>query len=231
MKPAVLVKTGILDYQKAWDLQRALHRKRLAREIPDTLILTQHPHTYTLGKSGHENHLLVDETALKREGVGVFRIDRGGDITYHGPGQIVGYPILDLRNHYLDVHRFLRDLEEVLIRVLADHGLEAGRVPGLTGVWVNGAKVAAIGVKVSRWVTMHGFAFNVDPDLRYFGRIVPCGIPDKPVTSVRQLLGHRVDYGEVEACVAERFSQVFGLDLRPVDQSEFETLTSVAEVG
>ncbi len=213
MKIGRVFKTGILDYQTAWDWQRELHQQRVAGEIPDTLILTEHPHSYTIGKAGGENHLVADERVLKQNGIGVYRIDRGGDITYHGPGQIVGYPILDLHNYYLDVHRFLRDLEEVIIRTLAEYDIRAGRVDGLTGVWVNGAKIAAIGVKVSRWVTMHGFAFNVNTDLKYFGNIVPCGISDKPVTSMEKLLGTKLDFEEVQNLIHHKFEEVFEIDL------------------
>lgn len=213
MKIGRIIKTGLLDYQTAWDWQRELHQQRVAGEIPDTLILTEHPHTYTIGKSGGENNLVADERLLKQNGITVYRIDRGGDITYHGPGQIVGYPILDLHNYYLDVHRFLRDLEEVIIRTLAEYDIRAGRVDGLTGVWVAGAKIAAIGVKVSRWVTMHGFAFNVNTDLKYFSNIVPCGISDKPVTSVAKLLGGEVDYDCVRETVWEKFEEVFAIEL------------------
>ena len=213
MKQGVLIKAGRLDYQTAWDLQRELYQQRLAGEIEDAFLLTEHPHTYTLGKSGQEENLVADEFALKRQGIEVFRIDRGGDITYHGPGQIVGYPILDLHHHYLDVHRFLRDLEEVIIQTLSDYKIAASRVEGLTGVWVDGAKVAAIGVKVTRWITMHGFAFNVNTDLSYFGNIIPCGITDKPVTSMEKLLGGQLDYAEVQDIVCEKFGEVFGIDL------------------
>ncbi len=213
MKQGSLLKVGRLDYQTAWDLQRELYEQRLAGEIADAFLLTEHPHTYTLGKSGQEENLVADEFALRRQGIEVFRIDRGGDITYHGPGQIVGYPILDLHNHYLDVHRFLRDLEEVIIQTLAEYKIKAGRVEGLTGVWVDGAKVAAIGVKVTRWITMHGFAFNVNTDLSYFGNIVPCGITDKPVTSMEKLLGSQLDYVEVQDKVCEKFGEVFGVEL------------------
>ncbi|TDI94844.1 MAG: lipoyl(octanoyl) transferase LipB [Caldithrix sp.] len=213
MKQGVLIKAGRLDYQTAWDLQKELFERRLAGDIEDTLLLTEHPHTYTLGKSGQEENLIADEFALKREGIEVFRIDRGGDITYHGPGQIVGYPILDLHHHYLDVHRFLRDLEEVIIQTLADYKIAASRVEGLTGVWVEGAKVAAIGVKVTRWITMHGFAFNVNTDLSYFGNIVPCGITDKPVTSMEKLLCSQLDFVEVQDKVCAKFEEVFGIEL------------------
>ena len=213
MKQGILIKAGRLDYQTAWDLQKELFERRLAGDIEDTFLLIEHPHTYTLGKSGHEENLVADEFALKRQGIEVFRIDRGGDITYHGPGQIVGYPILDLHHHYLDVHRFLRDLEEVIIQTLADYKIAASRVEGLTGVWVEGAKVAAIGVKVTRWINMHGFAFNVNTDLSYFGNIIPCGIIDKPVTSMEKLLGGQLEYVEVQDKVCAKFEEVFEIDL------------------
>ncbi len=213
MKQGSLIKAGRLDYQTAWDLQKELFERRLAGDIEDTLLLIEHPHTYTLGKSGQEENLVADEFALKRQGIEVFRIDRGGDITYHGPGQIVGYPILDLHHHYLDVHRFLRDLEEVIIQTLADYKIAASRVEGLTGVWVEGAKVAAIGVKVTRWITMHGFAFNVNTDLSYFGNIIPCGITDKPVTSMEKLLGGQLEYVEVQDKVCAKFEEVFEIEL------------------
>jgi lipoyl(octanoyl) transferase len=208
-----IIKTGLLDYQTAWDWQRDLHQQRVTGEIPDTLILTEHPHTYTIGKAGGENNLVVDERLLKQNGITVYRIDRGGDITYHGPGQIVGYPILDLHNYYLDVHRFLRDLEEVIISTLAEYDIRAGRIDGLTGVWVDDAKIAAIGVKVSRWVTMHGFAFNVNTDLKYFGNIIPCGISDKPVTSMQKHLGSRLELEQVQNLIHHKFEEVFQVDL------------------
>lgn len=213
MKKAYIVKTGLLDYQDAWDLQRQLHQSRVAGDMVDVLLLTEHPHTYTIGKAGGEDHLIADETRLRNRGITVYRIDRGGDITYHGPGQIVGYPILDLHNYYLDVHRYLRDLEEVIIQTLAEYGIQGSRVKGLTGVWVDGAKVAAIGVKVSRWVTMHGFAFNVNTDLNYFGNIIPCGIVNKPVTSMTRLLERKVDYEEVRNMLTQKFAEIFGLTL------------------
>lgn len=215
MRQGNLVKTGLWDYQEAWDAQLQLHKARVAGEIKDTLILAEHPHTYTIGKTGSEENLLVDEWRLARDGITVHRIDRGGDITYHGPGQIVGYPILDLHNYYLDVHRFLRDIEEVIIRTLAEYDIEAGRSEGLTGIWVNGAKIAAIGIKVSRWVTMHGFAFNVNTDLDYFGNIVPCGITNKSVTSMQELLREALDFVDVRRQVSQKFSEVFDIELMP----------------
>ncbi len=166
---------------------------------------------------------MTDERDLRDKGISVYRIDRGGDITYHGPGQIVGYPILDLHNHYLDMHRFLRDLEEVIIQTLAAYEVGAGRVEGLTGVWVNGEKIAAIGVKVSRWITMHGFAFNVNTDLDYFGNIIPCGISDKAVTSMQHLLGYKLDFEEVRSVVCEKFEAVFGLELFPTQLADISS--------
>lgn len=221
MNQCVLIETGLLDYQEAWDLQRKVHEERVAGRLEDTLILTEHPHTYTIGKAGGEQNLITDEAALAENGISTYRIDRGGDITYHGPGQIVGYPILDLHNYYLDVHRFLRDLEEVIIRTLSEYGIKAGRVQGLTGVWVDGAKIAAIGVKVTRWVTMHGFAFNVNTDLDYFSKIVPCGISDKPVTSVRELLWEKQSLPEVRKQISRRFAEVFQVELRKVSLDKF----------
>jgi lipoyl(octanoyl) transferase len=214
MKHGNIIKTGLWDYQEAWDIQGRLHPARVAGDVEDTLILTEHPHTYTIGKAGGEANLLVDEKRLSDAGIAVHRIDRGGDITYHGPGQIVGYPILDLHDYYLDIYRFLRDLEEVLIRTLAFYDLKAERVQGLTGVWVGGAKVAAIGMKVSRWVTKHGFAFNVNTDLDYFGNIVPCGITDKSVTSIQRLVGESVSLVETRDLVAREFSSVFDIELQ-----------------
>lgn len=211
MKAATLIHAGRLDYQTAWDYQKRLHRRRVQHDVPDTLILTEHPHTYTIGKSGDEANLVTDERLLNHRGIKVHRIDRGGDITYHGPGQIVGYPILDLHDHYLDTLRFLRDLEKVIILTLAEYQVQAERVPGLTGVWVDGAKIAAIGVKISRWVTMHGFAFNVNTDLGFFTHIVPCGIGDKSVTSLRKLLGREVDMAVAIERVVRQFECVFGI--------------------
>ncbi len=211
MVSARVIQAGQLDYQVAWDFQRKIHQERVAGRCPDTLVLTEHPHTYTIGKSGDGSNLVTDENELKQQGITVYRIDRGGDITYHGPGQIIGYPILDLHDYYLDIHRFLRELEEVIILTLADYGITAGRVKGLTGVWVENAKVAAIGIKVSRWVTMHGFAFNLNTDLKYFGHIVPCGITDRPVTSMQLLLGRKLDISEVSEKLVDNFGKVFGI--------------------
>jgi len=218
LKTANLLNVGLLDYEKAWQLQRKIHQKRVSGESPDTLIFCEHPHTYTIGKTGYDAHLLADENTLARQGVQVHRIDRGGDITYHGPGQIVGYSILDLHDHYLDVHRYLRDIEQVIINTLAEYDIRAERDESYTGVWVNGEKIAAIGVKVSRWVTMHGFAFNVNVDLSYFNNIVPCGISDKAVTSLGSLKRQKMDMREVVGKVADNFSDTFGLNFEKRDE-------------
>jgi lipoyl(octanoyl) transferase len=206
---------GTLSYEEAMALQKRLVSERQAGVAPDTLLLLEHPVTYTIGRSGGEEHLLVPEDGIRRDGGSVFRVDRGGDITYHGPGQLVGYPILDLNQHYRDVHRYLRDLESLLIRLLGDYGIRAGLLPGLTGVWVGEEKVAALGVHVSRWVTSHGFALNVNTNLEDFRRIVPCGIRDHGVTSMERLLGRQVPLEEVAEKAARQFALVFGLRFDP----------------
>lgn len=205
---------GRTDYGECWDLQHQLLEKRKAGGVGDLLLLTEHDHVYTIGKSGSDDHLLIGEEKSESKAVPVYHNDRGGDITYHGPGQLVGYPILDLSNYYLDLHRYLRDLEEVIIRTLECYGVKGERDSRYTGVWVGNDKICAIGVKTSRWVTMHGFAFNLNTDLSYFERIIPCGILGKGVTSLRKLLGHEVEPGEAARKVAAEFGGVFGCDLR-----------------
>ncbi len=200
-----------VPYADALLWQYDLVRRRQAGETGDTLLLLEHPPTITLGRGSAEADLLTDEAALARRGVAVERVDRGGEITAHMPGQIVGYPILDLRRHGQDLHRYLRDLEEVIIRVLAIYGLAGSRIPGLTGVWVQDAKIAAIGIKVSRWVSMHGFALNVNPDLTPMRRdFVPCGIRDRGVTSLAELRpGAAPGRPDVEAHLVKAFAEVF----------------------
>ena len=204
-----------LPYIDALAQQYALVRERQAGEIPDTLLLLEHPPTITLGRGSVEADLRVSEAELKQRGVAVERVDRGGEITYHAPGQLVGYPVLDLRQHGQDLHRYLRDLEEVIVLTLAHFGLKGERIAGLTGVWVDGRKIAAIGIKVSRWVSMHGFALNIDADLTPFRRdFVPCGITDRDVTSLAEQLGERCPpRTEVETALLESFAQVFGMSL------------------
>ena len=195
-------------------MQRSLVEDRRAGRIDDMLLLVEHPHVLTLGVRGDggRSHILVTPEALASRGVEVHETGRGGDITYHGPGQIVGYPIVDLKPDRCDVHRYVRDLEEVLIRTAASYGVEAGRVDGLTGVWVGREKLAAIGVRISRWITSHGFAFNVSTDLEYFDLIVPCGIADRGVTSLERLLGRTVDRREVEEHLVANLRDVFAYE-------------------
>ena len=202
---------GLMPYPEALALQRALVEDRRANRVSDLLLFVEHPHVLTLGVRGDggRTHILEAPEALASRGVDVHETGRGGDITYHGPGQIVGYPILDLKPDRCDVHRYVRDLEDVLIRTATDYGIDAGRVEGLTGVWVGRDKLAAIGVRIARWITSHGFALNVTTDLEYFNLIVPCGIAGRGVTSLSRLLGRPVDRAEVEDRIASHFSRVF----------------------
>ena len=182
------------------------------------LLFCEHPHVYTLGKSGKPEHLLLSEEQLEKVGATYYKINRGGDITYHGPGQLVGYPILDLDHFFPDIHKYLRFLEEVFIKVMADYGLQGERSPGETGVWMDvgkptARKILALGVKASRWVTMHGWAFNVNADLNYFGNIIPCGIDDKDVTSLEKELGHKVPMEEVKEKAKKSLVEIFHVEL------------------
>jgi lipoate-protein ligase B len=219
---------GRTRYGEVWDLQRALWALRTEGAIGDIVLLTEHEHVYTIGKSGDDNHLLASVEELRAGGIEVFAVDRGGDITYHGPGQLVGYPILDLNSRTPDIHKYLRDIEEVLIRTLRTYGLTGVREEGMTGVWVDGEKVAAIGVKVSRWVTMHGFALNVNTDLSKFGRIIPCGIFHKGVTSMERLLGRSVLLDEVIERLEQSFEEVFACQHVPVSA---EAIREAVECG
>jgi lipoyl(octanoyl) transferase len=202
---------GVVPYREALDMQRALVEERKAGRVGDVLLLLEHPHVLTLGVRGDggRSHIVATPEALAARGVEVFETGRGGDITYHGPGQLVGYPIIDLKPDRCDVHRYVRDLEEVLIRTAAEFGIVAGRAAGLTGVWVGGEKLAAIGVRIARWVTSHGFALNVCSDLDFFDLIVPCGIADRGVTSFARL-GVSATVAEVAGRVAANFCDVFG---------------------
>ena len=207
---------GLIPYLEAWELQRHLAAKIAAGEASETLLLLEHPHTYTIGRRGGHEHLLASPEELRARGATVVETDRGGDITYHGPGQLIGYPLLDLRRRTGgDVHRYLRTLEEALIGVLEEYGLRGEREPEYTGVWCGGAKVAAMGVKVSRGVTMHGFALNVGTDLSYFDLIVPCGIHGRRVTSIEKLLGRPVEASTVRAALERNLAREFGVRLVP----------------
>jgi lipoyl(octanoyl) transferase len=209
-----------VPYADALAHQTALHeackgaRSDAHSASPEALLLLEHPHVITLGRAAARAHVLVDARERASRGIELFETGRGGDVTYHGPGQLVGYPILDLAPDRCDVRRYVRDLEEVLIRAALDYGVEASRIPGLTGVWVGDEKLAAIGVRISRWVTMHGFAFNVSTDLDYFRLIVPCGIEGRGVTSLAHLLGRTLATREVAARVAARFGEVFGREMK-----------------
>ena len=231
-KKTKFIHLGLMDYQEAWDYQEELFKKSVDRKIANRklpeeeqlstdnyLIFCQHPHVYTLGKSGKPEHLLLDEAGLVEKHAQYYKINRGGDITYHGPGQIVGYPILDLDNFFTDIHKYLRFLEEAIILTLKDYGITAGRIDGLTGVWIDfededkARKICAMGVKSSRWVTMHGFAFNVHADLNYFGYIIPCGIDDKAVTSLDRELGYKPQIEEVEEKLKGHITSLFEMEL------------------
>jgi lipoyl(octanoyl) transferase len=229
MKNALQVELGFIGYAEAFALQQRLVAARKAGLIEDVLLLCEHPHVITLGRNGKRAHLLASENVLRQKGVEFHETDRGGDITYHGPGQIVGYPILDLGAIRRDVHWYVRMLEELMIRATAEFEISAKRVEGKTGIWVDAAeteeKLAAIGVHISRWVTSHGFAYNVATDLRYFDLIVPCGIAERKATSLEKLLGRGVRLDEVAPRLAKYFGEVFALEIREMDKAElFEQL-------
>jgi lipoyl(octanoyl) transferase len=225
-KTCRVVELGRREYGPACELQRRIVAARKAGAVPDVLLLCEHPHVITLGRNGKTEHLRASEGVLRQMGVDFHSTDRGGDITYHGPGQIVGYPIVDLAGIRRDVAWYVRQLEEAMIRATAEWGIEATRVPGLTGVWVEVAsgeeKLAAIGVHLSRWVTSHGFAYNVSTDLRYFDLIVPCGIAGKRATSLERLLGRAIPSAEAAPRLARHFAEVFGFRLRPASYAELE---------
>jgi lipoyl(octanoyl) transferase len=222
---------GLVDYQIAWDKQEALLAETVARKIANRslpeneqiftknhLIFCEHSHVYTLGKSGKEEHLLLSNSELEAAEAQFYKTNRGGDITYHGPGQLVGYPVFDLENFFTDIHKYMRFLEEAIINTCAHFGIKAGRIAGLTGVWIgfeagqNPRKICAMGVKTSRWVTMHGLALNVNTDLTYFKNIVPCGIDDKAVTSMKLELGQSVNIEEVKLVLYHNLSELFGFE-------------------
>ena len=232
MNKQIIVKDlGHKDYKETWDYQESLFeeivelkRKNRAENTdlptPNYFLFVEHPHVYTLGKSGHIENLLIDEAALAKKGATFYKINRGGDITYHGPGQIVGYPIIDLENFFTDIHKYLRSLEEVIIRTLADYGIKGERSEGETGVWLDvgtpfARKICAMGVRASRWVTMHGFALNVNTDLGYFDNIIPCVIRGKAVTSLNvEFSKEKVDTEEVKRYILKHFEEIFGVTIK-----------------
>lgn len=228
-KKVEFIDWGLIDYQEAWNRQETIfdstvvskiqnRTNNTALETSNYLVFCEHPHVYTLGKSGKPENLLLNDQGLADKQATYYKINRGGDITYHGPGQIVGYPILDLDNFFTDIHLYLRTLEEAVILTLSDYGIVAGRYPGFTGVWIDAdnekaRKICAMGVRCSRWVTMHGFAFNVNADLDYFKNIVPCGIDDKDVTSMRRELGRELDMEEVKQKLKSHIATLFEMQL------------------
>jgi lipoyl(octanoyl) transferase len=230
-KKTQFINLDLIDYKEAWDYQADIFNRILTvksenrnlaeeqrRHTDNYLIFCEHPHVFTLGKSGDENNLLIKKDSLNTVDAAYYHINRGGDITYHGPGQIVGYPVLDLENFFTDIHRYMRLLEESVIQTLAEFQIDAGRIPGLTGVWIEpendkkARKICALGVKTSRWVTMHGFAFNINTDLRYFDYIVPCGLNDKAVTSLEREIGKKQDMQNVREVLKEKVGAQFGMD-------------------
>lgn len=243
MKELLVVDLGLAEYGAAWELQRRVVAARKAVAVPDVLLLCEHPHVITLGRNGKRAHLVASDHVLGQMGVSFFETNRGGDITYHGPGQLVGYPILNLSEIRRDVGWYVRSLEEAMIRASAEFGVSGRRVAGRTGVWVDGAnrvmevkeveggeeakdeeKLAAIGVHLSRWVTSHGFAYNVSTDLRYFDLIVPCGIVGKRATSLEKLLGRRVEMKEIAPRIAAHLGEIFGLEPRAAAPDALEAL-------
>jgi lipoyl(octanoyl) transferase len=248
-KPVFFKDLGVMDYGAAWELQDVLMQQNLKlksdwyrsadtgpRELPDTthfLLFCEHPHVYTLGKSGHMENLLVNDSRLRELNVSFSKTNRGGDITYHGKGQIVGYPILDLEHFFTDLGKYMRSLEEVVIRTIAHYGIEGDRLPGSTGVWLdvgtpNARKICAMGVRCSRWITMHGFALNVNTDLKYFDYIVPCGITDKTVTSMNKELGREVAEQEVKEKLLAAFAEVFETEIKPMTEEQLGALTQLS---
>jgi lipoyl(octanoyl) transferase len=228
MRNVIFSDLGLIDYKEAWDFQEKLFEKIVNQKLANRdkpaneqstpenyLLFCAHPHVYTLGKTGHPENLLVNEEQLNEIHATFYKINRGGDITYHGPGQIVGYPLLDLDQFFTDIHKYLRFLEETIIRMLAEYGIKGDRYPGYTGVWIDvnnplkARKICAMGVRTSRWVTMHGWALNVNSDLSYFGNIVPCGIDDKAVTSMEKELGAKVNEEEVKEKLKKHFAALF----------------------
>ena len=200
---------GLIDYQKAWDLQKETLQKVISVEQPDTFFLLEHPNTYTLGKGANEKNLVADESFLESNGIQVIKIDRGGDITYHGPGQLVGYPIINLNGVNKNSRRYIWSIEETIIHACKHYGVDAGRNPDHTGVWIENRKICAIGIKLTRWVTSHGFAFNVNTDMKIFDGIIPCGISDKEVTSLEKEAGRKFDMDEMKEIVKKYFVEIF----------------------
>jgi lipoate-protein ligase B len=207
-----IINLGLVDYQKAWDLQHLLWAKRVVGELPDLLLLLEHPHVITLGRRGNRSHLLASQEVLEMMRIPIFHVERGGDVTYHGPGQMVVYPILDLKEYGYRLIRYIGQLEEVILRILKDFGIEGRRDPVNRGVWVDGEKIASVGVAIKRWVSFHGFSLNYETDLKYFELINPCGLEGKKMTSMAKILGTKISREELVERIDFHFKQIFGRD-------------------
>ena len=216
---------GIVQYDVGLRLQQTSVERLRSAQDPEQLFLLEHPHVFTLGRGADSSNILADRQQLESSDVEVHETGRGGDVTYHGPGQLVGYPIVDLKPDRCDVHRYVRDIEEVLIRTIAEFGVAGTRIPGLTGVWVGNEKIGAIGVRIARWITSHGFALNINTDLSFFRMIVPCGITDKGVTSLSKLIGRELELQDVASVCAQKFAEVFDRDLKISDSERFRGST------
>ncbi len=212
---------GLIDYQKAWDLQHQLWSKRVEEELPDLLLILEHPHVITLGRRGNRQHLLVSREVLEEMKIPLFQVERGGDVTYHGPGQMVVYPILDLKEYGYRLIRYIGQLEEVILRVLKDFGIEGKRDPLNRGVWVNGEKIASVGVTIKRWVSFHGFSLNYETDLKYFELINPCGLEGKKMTSLEKILGTKISRDELTQRLAIYFKEIFQRDWKEKEIKDF----------
>lgn len=208
-KKLAVIDLGLQPYRPVWELQQELQKKRIEQQIPDTLIFVEHTPVYTIGKNGTDLHVIASSDFLQLHGIEVVQVDRGGDVTYHGPGQLVGYPIFDLHQHKQSISWYMRKLEEVFIEVLKKYNLKGGRSEGYTGVWIKDEKITALGVRISRWVTMHGFAFNVNTNLSHYGGIIPCGIFQYGVTSLQKILNQSMNMEEIKQFVVQAFQQIF----------------------
>lgn len=217
----IITDLGRQPYRPVWDFQRKLQENRIRQEIPDTLILVEHDPVYTIGKNGSDLHIIASQEFLKKNGIDIIHVDRGGDVTYHGPGQLVGYPIFDLSQHRESVSWYMRSLEEVFIRVLQHWGVQGTRNEGYTGVWIGDEKIVALGVRITHWVSMHGFAFNVNPQLDHYSGIIPCGIFQSGVTSLEKVLAKKVEMEEVKKVVIEAFKNVFNFSDVETDAGSF----------
>ncbi|MGA2669700.1 MAG: lipoyl(octanoyl) transferase LipB [Ignavibacteria bacterium] len=215
---------GFTDFYEVWQIQEQIHNYKQKNTVNDIILTTEHHNVYTLGKSGDKNHLLIGEDELRKKGIAYYEIDRGGDLTYHGPGQLVCYPILDLKRYYKDAHRYLRDLEETVILTLRHYNIESIHDSEYTGVWVGNEKICAIGIKLSRWITMHGLALNVNNDLSYFGKIIPCGIFHKGVISMKKILNRDIDLAEVERILIDNFRLVFNISIEKINLSDLKEI-------